>query len=62
MKELIIAELGKLVELKLQDAGRATNLFWLGFGDMIPIIRRGKNPSISRIRTSYSMFLENYLK
>jgi hypothetical protein len=42
MKEVIIAELGKLVGLKLQDAGRASNLFWLGFGDMIPIIRRGK--------------------
>jgi hypothetical protein len=28
MKELIIAELGKLVGLKLQDAGRASNLAW----------------------------------
>ena len=42
MKELIIAELGKLVGIKSQDAGRASNLFWLGFGDMIPIIRGGK--------------------
>lgn len=50
MKELIIAELGKLVGLELQDAGRASNPFWLGFGDMIPIIRR-KNPSYSGIRT-----------
>ena len=42
MKELIVSELGKLVGLKLQDVGRASNLFWLGFGDIIQIIRRGK--------------------
>lgn len=35
MKELIVSELGKLVGLKLQDVGRASNLFWLGFGDII---------------------------
>lgn len=42
MKEVIISELGKLMGLKLQDAGRASNLFWLGFGDIIQIVRRGK--------------------
>lgn len=42
MKEVIMSELGKLAGLKLQDAGRASNLFWLGFGDIIQIIRRGK--------------------
>ena len=42
MKEVIIAELGKLVGLKLQDAGRASNLFLLGFRNMILIIREGK--------------------
>ncbi|NHC43059.1 hypothetical protein G6549_24490 [Bacillus sp. MM2020_1] len=42
MKEVIISELGKLVGLKLQYAGRASNLFWLGFGDIVEIIRRGR--------------------
>ncbi len=42
MKEVIMSELGKIVGLKLQDAGRASNLFWLGFGDIIQIIRRCK--------------------
>lgn len=41
-EELIIAEIGKLAGLKLQGAGRASNLFWLGFGDMFPIFRGGK--------------------
>ncbi|MEY2196806.1 hypothetical protein AB7942_29450 [Neobacillus sp. BF23-41] len=42
MKEVIISELGKLVGLKLQYAGRASNLFWLGFGEIVEIIRRGR--------------------
>src|SRR5436305_11467050 len=42
MREVIISELGKLVGLELQDVGRASNLFWLGFGDIIQITRRGK--------------------
>ncbi|SMQ78177.1 hypothetical protein SAMN05444673_3281 [Bacillus sp. OV166] len=42
MKEVIISELGKLAGLKLQNAGRASNLFWMGFGDMIQINRRGR--------------------
>ncbi|MBL4954372.1 hypothetical protein JK635_19620 [Neobacillus sp. YIM B02564] len=35
MKEKIKAEVEKLVGLKLQYVGRASNLFWIGFGDMI---------------------------
>jgi hypothetical protein len=42
MKEVIISELGKLVGLKLQYAGRASNLLWMGFGDIVKIIRRGR--------------------
>lgn len=54
MKEVIIAELGKLVGLKLQDAGRASNLFWLGFGDMFPIIRRGK----TKVSAEYALHIQ----
>jgi hypothetical protein len=42
MKEVIISELGKLVGLKLQFVGRASNLFWMGLGDIVEIIRRGR--------------------
>ncbi len=42
MKDAIISELGKLVGLKLQYAERACDLFWLGFGDIVQIIRRGR--------------------
>ncbi|SMQ77832.1 hypothetical protein SAMN05444673_3094 [Bacillus sp. OV166] len=42
MKEVIRVELCKLLGLKLQNAGRASNLFWMGFGDMIQINRRGR--------------------
>jgi hypothetical protein len=42
MKEEITSEIGKLVGLKMQYAGRASNLFWLGFGDIFQLNRRGK--------------------
>jgi hypothetical protein len=42
MREEIKSQVGKLVGLKLQYAGRASNLFWLGFGDIVQIIRRGR--------------------
>jgi hypothetical protein len=42
MREEINSQIGKLVGLKLQYAGRASSLFWLGFGDIIQINRRGK--------------------
>ena len=40
MREEIKTELGKLNGLKLQYAGRASNLFWLGFGEMVLVTRR----------------------
>jgi hypothetical protein len=40
MREEINSELRKLSGLKLQYAGRASNLFWLGFGEMISVRRR----------------------
>jgi hypothetical protein len=40
MRDQIKAELEKLIDLKLQHAGRASNLFWLGFGEMILVKRR----------------------
>ncbi|MDQ0227913.1 hypothetical protein [Metabacillus niabensis] len=42
MREEIISEVGKIVGSKLQYAGRASNLLWLGFGDIVQIIRRGR--------------------
>ncbi|MFJ7730129.1 hypothetical protein ACIQXV_29105 [Neobacillus sp. NPDC097160] len=42
MREEIKSQLGRLMGLKLQYAGRASNLFWLGFGDIVQIIRRGR--------------------
>lgn len=40
MREKVQTELGKLIGLKLRYAGRASNLFWLGFGDMVLVKRR----------------------
>ncbi len=63
MKEVMISELGKLVGLTLQDAGRASNLFWLGFGDIIQIIRRGKTQESAEyalhIQCSWRITLNN---
>lgn len=42
MREEIKSQVEKLVGLKLQYAGRASNLFWLGFGDIVQIVRRGR--------------------
>lgn len=42
MREEIKSQIGKLVGLKLQYAGRASNLFWLGFGDIVQIVRRSR--------------------
>ena len=42
MREEIKSQAGKLVGLKLQYAGRASNLFWLGFWDIVQIVRRGR--------------------
>ncbi len=38
MREEIKSQLGRLVGLKLQYAGRASNLFWLSFGDIVQIV------------------------
>ncbi|MGO4888030.1 hypothetical protein ACJ2A9_09755 [Anaerobacillus sp. MEB173] len=54
MKEVISSELGKLVGLKFQDAGRSSNLFWLGFGDIIQIIRRGK----TEVSAEYALHIQ----
>lgn len=49
-----------LVQIKIQRQVfsllriRASNLFWLGFGDMIPIIRRGK----IRVSAEYSLHIQ----
>ena len=63
MKEVIISELSKLVGLKLQDLGRASNLFWLGFGDIIQIIRRGRSQESAEyalhIQCSWRITLNN---
>lgn len=40
MREEINLQVGKLVGLRLQYAGRTSNLFWLGIGDKVGIIRR----------------------
>lgn len=42
MREEIELQVGNLVGLKLQCVGRSSNLFWLGFGDIVEIIRRGR--------------------
>lgn len=47
MREEIKSQVEKLVGLKLQLAGRASNLFWIGFGDIAQIIRRGKTEETS---------------
>jgi len=39
MRDEIISELNKLIGLKFQYGGRASNLFWLGFGEMITVKR-----------------------
>ena len=41
MKEHLKKETDKIKGLRLRAAGRASHLFWLGFGEIISIIRRG---------------------
>ncbi|KLV28711.1 hypothetical protein [Priestia megaterium] len=47
MRESIRSQIGKLIGLNLRYAGRASNLFWLGFGEMISVTRRGKNEELA---------------
>ena len=47
MREAIRSQIGKLIGLNLQYAGRASNLFWLGFGEMISVTRRGKTEELA---------------
>jgi len=42
MRDKINSQLGGLVGKKLRCSGRASNLFWLEFGEMITITRRDK--------------------
>lgn len=62
MKEEIELQVRKLVDLKLQHAGRASNLFWLGFGDIAEIIGRGrieKIPGNNRFDERIKAFIKN---
>ncbi|WP_227936450.1 hypothetical protein [Alkalihalobacillus deserti] len=60
MKEVIISE---LVGLKLQDAGRSSNLFSLGFGEITQIVRRGETQELAEyalhIQCSWRITLNN---
>lgn len=47
MREAIRSQTGKLIGLNLRYAGRASNLFWLGFGEMISVTRRGKTEELA---------------
>jgi hypothetical protein len=47
MREAIKSKVDKLVGLSLRYAGRASNLFWLGFGEKILVTRRGKNEELA---------------
>ena len=47
MREIIETEMDKIIGLKLRYAGRASNLFWLGIGELISITRRGKAEEVA---------------
>lgn len=47
MRASIRSQIGKLIGLNLRYAGRASNLFWLGFGEMISVTRRGKTEELA---------------
>lgn len=47
MREAIRSQIGQLIGLNLRYAGRASNLFWLGFGEMISVTRRGKTEELA---------------
>ncbi|MFB2348654.1 MULTISPECIES: hypothetical protein [Priestia] len=47
MRKAIRSKLDKLVGLNVRCAGRASNLFWLGFGEKILVTRRGKTEEVA---------------
>jgi hypothetical protein len=47
MKEAIRTELGKLINLKRREAGRASNLLWVGFRERILVKRRGEAEEVA---------------
>src|SRR6478735_8215289 len=47
MKKRIKSELGILVGSKLSNIGRASNLFWLEFGEALSVIRRGRTQELA---------------
>ncbi|MDC7722602.1 hypothetical protein [Priestia megaterium] len=47
MREATKSKLDKLVGLNLRYAGRASNLFWLGFGEKILVTRREKKEEVA---------------
>ncbi|MDN7240755.1 hypothetical protein QWY14_03090 [Planococcus sp. N028] len=47
MKTAIEKETEKLAGLKLRYLGRASNLLWLGFGDLIDVVRRGETEELA---------------
>ncbi|MFX3618690.1 MAG: hypothetical protein ACE3JK_14370 [Sporolactobacillus sp.] len=63
MKEKIEEALNKLIGLKFQYAGRASNLLWLGFGPMISVTRRGKTEQLAEyalhIQCAWRIMKEN---
>ena len=63
MRAAIEVELGKIKDLKLQYAGRSSDLFWLGFGEIVQIIRRGKTEEtaeyVLHLQCSWRITLDN---
>jgi hypothetical protein len=63
MRAAIETELGKIKGLKLQYAGRSSNIFWLGFGELVQIIKRGKTEETAEyalhLQCSWRITLEN---
>lgn len=63
MRAAIEVELGKIKGLKLQYAGRSSDLFWLGFGEIVQIIRRGRTEETAEyalhIQCSWRITLDN---
>ncbi|KQU24315.1 hypothetical protein ASG61_20560 [Bacillus sp. Leaf75] len=47
MKKRIKSQLEILVGSKLSNIGRASNLFWLEFGEALSVIRRGKTQELA---------------
>lgn len=59
----IKAELNKITGLKLQYIGRSSDLFWLGFGEIVQINRRGRTEETAEytlhIQCSWRITLHN---